>query len=216
MAATSDAAHLPPWARGELAPGALCASPSHSRAHPVKAKAVVTEWFGEKVKAAIGWRNIDLPYPVCGRHLNEAQRSWEKITAKRKALADREANARELTAALSYFRESTGLALEAGLDERYGKFSFTLNATQLRHLADAMPRAVQGQFPYWQHQCGHIEAFTAEQLEEIQGGCDACESGSDDPTDWQPLYTRRQAPEVMPGNAEAQLADVIQFPGGRY
>lgn len=143
MASTSDTPDLPSWARGELTPGALCMSPSHSRRHPVKAKAVITEWFGEKVKASIGWRTIDLPYPVCGRHLNEVQRSWNQITAWRKVTADREANARELEEALGYFRGRTGLALDAGLDERHGRFAFTLNATQLHHLADAIAHGVQ-------------------------------------------------------------------------
>jgi hypothetical protein len=49
-------------------------------------------------------------------------------------------------------------------------------------------QARQGEFPYYQHECGHMETFTPEQLAEVKGGCDACESGSDDPTDWKPVY----------------------------
>lgn len=40
----------------------------------------------------------------------------------------------------------------------------------------------------WQHTCGHIEAFCHGALADIKGGCDACESSSDNPDDWEPLY----------------------------
>lgn len=42
--------------------------------------------------------------------------------------------------------------------------------------------------PLWRHACGQVESFPEAQKEEIGGGCDACESGSDDPEDWQPVY----------------------------
>lgn len=47
--------------------------------------------------------------------------------------------------------------------------------------------------PLWRHTCGHVEAWTTEDLTEIKGGCDACESGSDDPTEWRALYLMRDA-----------------------
>lgn len=42
--------------------------------------------------------------------------------------------------------------------------------------------------PLWRHACGHVEAFDETELAEILGGCDACESGSDNPDDWQALW----------------------------
>jgi hypothetical protein len=50
--------------------------------------------------------------------------------------------------------------------------------------------AGHGNAVYWLHACGHIEWFAAEWRPE-DGGCDGCESGSDIPADWQPLYIRR-------------------------
>lgn len=47
-----------------------------------------------------------------------------------------------------------------------------------------------GDLPLWVHACHFaVEAMTDEyRRTEALGGCDACESGSDDPTDWRPLY----------------------------
>jgi hypothetical protein len=39
--------------------------------------------------------------------------------------------------------------------------------------------------PLYRHECGHVESLSAPPED---GGCDACESGSPDPADWQPLY----------------------------
>lgn len=39
----------------------------------------------------------------------------------------------------------------------------------------------------WMHSCGVAESFGADWRPE-DGGCDACESGSPDAADWQPLY----------------------------
>lgn len=44
----------------------------------------------------------------------------------------------------------------------------------------------------WMHACGFAESFGDDWRPE-DGGCDACESGSNDPSDWQPLYVRRGA-----------------------
>jgi hypothetical protein len=41
------------------------------------------------------------------------------------------------------------------------------------------------------HECGLVEWFPESP---DCGGCDACESGSDAPSDWEPLYIRRAAP----------------------
>lgn len=54
-------------------------------------------------------------------------------------------------------------------------------------------QARQGNFGYYQHACGYIEAFALSQLDEMErdgtgGGCDACESGSPNPGDWQPVW----------------------------
>lgn len=46
-------------------------------------------------------------------------------------------------------------------------------------------------FRMWQHDCGHVEYFPPE-CEPADGGCDACESGSDDPQDWRRLYVRKR------------------------
>jgi hypothetical protein len=59
--------------------------------------------------------------------------------------------------------------------------------------APALPtmyrRAQMGVYPLWMHSCGAVEAMTDDyRRNEVQGGCDACESGSDNPDDWRPLY----------------------------
>lgn len=41
----------------------------------------------------------------------------------------------------------------------------------------------------WMHTCGHVEGFDVDCPPDT-GGCDACESGSDDLADWQPLYRK--------------------------
>lgn len=38
------------------------------------------------------------------------------------------------------------------------------------------------------HVCGHAEWIGDRERDELGGGCDACESGSDNPLDWSPLY----------------------------
>ena len=57
----------------------------------------------------------------------------------------------------------------------------------------SVTQARQGKFGYYQHACGYIEAFALSDLDEMArggtaGGCDACESGSDDATDWRPVW----------------------------
>jgi hypothetical protein len=46
-----------------------------------------------------------------------------------------------------------------------------------------------GRYRYtlWLHRCGHVEGWDVA-WKPADGGCDACESGSDNPADWQPLY----------------------------
>lgn len=44
--------------------------------------------------------------------------------------------------------------------------------------------------PLWRHSCGNVEAGDEGRLAAIGGGCDACESGSPDASEWQPLYVR--------------------------
>jgi hypothetical protein len=48
----------------------------------------------------------------------------------------------------------------------------------------------EGEYRAWLyiHTCGNLEWITDSERTEIGGGCDACESGSDDPNDWSPLY----------------------------
>ena len=50
--------------------------------------------------------------------------------------------------------------------------------------------------------CGHVEWF---RTPPVDGGCEACESGSLDPADWQPLYVATTAP-AEPTGAEIQAA----------
>lgn len=54
--------------------------------------------------------------------------------------------------------------------------------------------------PLYQHRCGRIEAFA-----ELPsgGGCDACESGSDNPADWRALYVLEPLPASAAPDAEA-------------
>jgi hypothetical protein len=50
--------------------------------------------------------------------------------------------------------------------------------------------AGHGDASYWVHACGWVEVWSGDWTP-TDGGCDACESGSDIPADWQPLYIRR-------------------------
>jgi len=145
MATTRDVSALPPWARGELPPGALCASRGHSPNHPVKAKALITEWFSKTDgEVTIGWRRVTLPHPVCGRHLSDAQKAWEGGAARREMDARTEARATELKEALEFFRASTGIALDAGLADRgRPNMVFTLDPAQLRHLAESITGGIR-------------------------------------------------------------------------
>ncbi|SER95947.1 hypothetical protein SAMN05216188_11891 [Lentzea xinjiangensis] len=43
----------------------------------------------------------------------------------------------------------------------------------------------------WQHVCGHVEEWPRAEAPD-SGGCDACESGSPDASDWQPLLVPRR------------------------
>lgn len=58
----------------------------------------------------------------------------------------------------------------------------------LDRIAGAVPRravAANG-VPLYQHECDYVEQFTEAP---DHGGCDACESGSNNPGDWRALYT---------------------------
>ncbi len=52
-----------------------------------------------------------------------------------------------------------------------------------------MKRAMKGPYRLYMHECGYSEAFDGAPE---HGGCDACESGSNDPRDWQPLFVEVQ------------------------
>lgn len=65
----------------------------------------------------------------------------------------------------------------------------------VRTTPERFERARQGRFLLWQHECGHVEMFPAD-WEPDDGGCDACESGSDRPADWQPLYVRQRTAPI--------------------
>lgn len=57
-------------------------------------------------------------------------------------------------------------------------------------------RRVDGTLQLWVHTCGNAEWHdisyppNAAPPSGSLGGCDACESGSGDPTDWQPVYVK--------------------------
>jgi hypothetical protein len=183
MGKYDDVSARPEWARGELAPGTLCASKSGHYSRPMKAVAVVTEWFGNTSEGKESYFfTFPLPYPVCARHLTKLVRAWKAQSLQQERRKKEEGSARELKAALEYFRETTGVALDAGLTEKWGTYVFTLDATQLRHLAHAMDDTL------------------------APGGPNMDEDGK-----W------REPPlEAPPGPAETKLAEVLQFPGGRY
>lgn len=70
-----------------------------------------------------------------------------------------------------------------------------LNASQFEPVPDPSNDATGAFEPayYWMHECGYVHAWSASQMAEqlasdAPGGCDACESGSDNAADWTPLY----------------------------
>lgn len=67
-----------------------------------------------------------------------------------------------------------------------------------RRLARARTGELNDGYPLWRHTCGHVEAFLPEELSEILGGCDACESGSNNPKDWQKLYVYEEVKKPKP------------------
>lgn len=50
--------------------------------------------------------------------------------------------------------------------------------------------AMKGEWRLWMHECGHVEMWHGDTAPE-DGGCDACESGSDRTSDWRPLFVER-------------------------
>jgi hypothetical protein len=48
--------------------------------------------------------------------------------------------------------------------------------------------AMKGKWQLWMHECGHVEMWE-EGTAPADGGCDGCESGSNNASDWRPLYT---------------------------
>jgi len=47
--------------------------------------------------------------------------------------------------------------------------------------------AMKGEWRLWMHECGHVEMWERGTAP-ADGGCDACESGSENPADWRALY----------------------------
>ncbi len=47
----------------------------------------------------------------------------------------------------------------------------------------------RGRYRAYMHACGAVEWMTVDDKAETLGGCDRCESGSDNPNDWQPVFT---------------------------
>jgi hypothetical protein len=71
--------------------------------------------------------------------------------------------------------------------------------------------AMKGKWQLWMHECGHVEHWE-EGTAPADGGCDACESGSNNASDWRPLYTDMQEgrPEWTPDeqhNADSVVSD---------
>lgn len=71
--------------------------------------------------------------------------------------------------------------------------------------------AMKGKWQLWMHECGHVEHWE-EGTAPADGGCDACESGSNNASDWRPLYTDMQEgrPEWTPDeqhNADSGRAE---------
>ena len=55
--------------------------------------------------------------------------------------------------------------------------------------------ASRGNWRFWVHvPCGNVEWFGADDAPD-SGGCDGCESGSDDESEWQQLYVKLQRSE---------------------
>jgi hypothetical protein len=65
-----------------------------------------------------------------------------------------------------------------------------VDRTNLRADLQLYEPARHGDASYWVHACGFVEVWSGDWTP-TDGGCDACESGSDLPADWQPLYIRR-------------------------
>lgn len=81
--------------------------------------------------------------------------------------------------------------------------------------------AVQGEWRLWMHECGHVELWENGTAPE-DGGCDACESGSDRAADWRPLFVESKSAhnadyDVPPRPTEAEygslpILDPTQLP----
>ena len=51
-----------------------------------------------------------------------------------------------------------------------------------------LQRATMGKYHGWMHECGNVDWLPIGHAP-ADGGCDQCESGSDNASDWRPLYT---------------------------
>ncbi len=54
-----------------------------------------------------------------------------------------------------------------------------------------MKPAMNGPYRLYMHECGYSEAFDEAEVPD-HGGCDRCESGSNDPHQWRPLFVEVQ------------------------
>jgi hypothetical protein len=59
-----------------------------------------------------------------------------------------------------------------------------------QHKSDSVPsreRATMGRYHGWIHECGNVDWLPIGHAP-ADGGCDRCESGSNDASDWRPIY----------------------------
>jgi hypothetical protein len=98
-----------------------------------------------------------------------------------------------LAAELEEVRHHLAKAISARQDAEQRLAAVTRERDEARVIAYEYRRVERGNFLLYIHTCGQAEWFDAAPSD---GGCEACESGSDNPADWTLLYTKINSDEA--------------------